>query len=499
MKSQAILNTGQSKFEAFIVKAILLSGILLSLWQFLHNRSLWLDEAALALNIINKDFTELLYPLDYQQAAPILFLFIEKAFSSLIPGTEYGLRLFPLLSYWASLYFFYLILRLVFRNPLPVILALSLFVFNPRLIYYASEVKQYMPDVLVSTALIYFLLKEYKQPANRYITLGALGFLSVFLSNVAPLILAGCGFYLLGEYYSRKRYDWIHFGILSAVWLAGSGIYFYFFIHDHPLRNFMLEYWSKSSAFLPLHPFSPEFFQFISTKSDVLSISILQVNLVEYQFPILIMLGILSAITRKKALLTIILIFPVFLHLLLSALKLYPFDNRFVLYLYPLFIIVMVLLFDHLLYLSTSLLKIHRMAPLAILLPIPFIFLFFYTGFPQKKQEIKESLRYIEQHIKDDEKIVVYGSAWHAYAYYRDIKYVDFSGNPVRRGSYQYERDAFFDKIMKENEQVWILMSHVKREEREYVIEQLTLMGMRVIDSMETRGSRAILLGFNHP
>ena len=41
----------------------------LSSYQFLNNRSLWLDEASLALSIVNRNYFELLFPLDYGQVA----------------------------------------------------------------------------------------------------------------------------------------------------------------------------------------------------------------------------------------------------------------------------------------------------------------------------------------------------------------------------------------------------------------------------------------------
>ena len=57
---------------------IICFGILVRVIQYLYNRSLWADEAVLALNIVNRSYLELLQPLDYEQGAPIAFLWVEK-------------------------------------------------------------------------------------------------------------------------------------------------------------------------------------------------------------------------------------------------------------------------------------------------------------------------------------------------------------------------------------------------------------------------------------
>ncbi len=84
-------------FENISVLIIFLLGILLRLRQYFIGRSLWVDEAMLALNIVNRNFAGLLKPLDLDQGAPIGFLLVEKVFNLLLGRNEYSLRLFPLL------------------------------------------------------------------------------------------------------------------------------------------------------------------------------------------------------------------------------------------------------------------------------------------------------------------------------------------------------------------------------------------------------------------
>ena len=137
-------------------------GILLPSIQFIFNRSLWNDEATLALDIINTSSLDLLKPLNSDAVGTILFLLLEKFFSNLIPNSEYGLRILPLLCYLASLLFFYNILKQIFSNHYTIIFALSLYVFNASMILYSSEVKPYICDVLMITSIYYFILRKYE-------------------------------------------------------------------------------------------------------------------------------------------------------------------------------------------------------------------------------------------------------------------------------------------------------------------------------------------------
>ena len=79
-----------------VVGIIIGFGIILRLIPYLHNRSLWLDEVWLALNIIQKPYSQLVGVLENSQIAPIGFLFIEKFMVLTFGDSEYALRVFPL-------------------------------------------------------------------------------------------------------------------------------------------------------------------------------------------------------------------------------------------------------------------------------------------------------------------------------------------------------------------------------------------------------------------
>ena len=57
---------------------IVLVGVGLRLWLYLQGASLWLDEAMLANNIVNRAYASLLQRLDHDQGAPVGFLFLQN-------------------------------------------------------------------------------------------------------------------------------------------------------------------------------------------------------------------------------------------------------------------------------------------------------------------------------------------------------------------------------------------------------------------------------------
>src|SRR6185503_14605680 len=107
------IHKGKASFamERVIAALLILLGALLRVRQYLTGRSLWADEAMLALNIVNRNFAGLLQPLDYDQGAPIGFLLVEKIFNSVLGKNELALRLLPLLVGLISLWLFYRLLK----------------------------------------------------------------------------------------------------------------------------------------------------------------------------------------------------------------------------------------------------------------------------------------------------------------------------------------------------------------------------------------------------
>jgi hypothetical protein len=479
-------------FEQKIINAILLSGITLSLVQFIYNRCLWRDEASLALNIINKNSLELLKPLDCNQVAPILFLQLEKLFSILLPNSEYGLRLLPLLCFWFSLYFFYRILKLTFKNYYTIIFALSLFVFNYNLIYYSSEVKQYMCDVLVLTSIYYFILKNYKKEENKYYLLGILGCVSIYLSNVTPIILFSIGVYLLYDSWIDKKIYFKHMAGVSIVWVITFLSYYYYFIHGHPTKNFMLTYWSN--AFMPHNLFSADFYLFLIDKFKMLFDSPYGI-MDKILFPVLYLIGLVTLSIRRKTGILLIMLMPIFLQLLLSAFKLYPFDVRLILYTVPIVIIITSFGFEYLIDIIFTNLRIETVRLLAILIPLLLLFVLCSIGFPRQHEEIKRTIDYIQNNISKNDKIYVNYFASNAFKYYNDIQFMNISA-PIIYGSNWNNNEKYVNELKNLKGRNWLLFVGFGDNDTSYIIKNLDSLGYNKIRTFVTYGSSTYLYDF---
>ena len=121
-------------------------GVALRLFHYLRDPSIWHDEAALVLNVLNKGFLDLLGPLLFADASPPLFLWLERAAVLLGGDSTFAVRLWPLLASCAAVVLMVpLARRLVQPRAVPWAALLAV---SDRLLWHASEAKPYSLDVL---------------------------------------------------------------------------------------------------------------------------------------------------------------------------------------------------------------------------------------------------------------------------------------------------------------------------------------------------------------
>jgi hypothetical protein len=197
-----------SNILAILCVAIFLIGAAFRLSQYIADRSLWFDEALLALNIINRSFSGLAQPLDYNQGAPLGFLLMQKLLTLLLGNADYVLRIFPLICGLSSFWAMYALAKRIFVEHAAVIAAIVLFAFSGSLIFYSSDAKQYSCDVFICLLLLLVIARTLdRNPLNQdFVLLAASGTAAVGFSHPALFILAGGG-WTLGTHFILRQ-DW---------------------------------------------------------------------------------------------------------------------------------------------------------------------------------------------------------------------------------------------------------------------------------------------------
>jgi predicted membrane-bound mannosyltransferase len=210
---------------AILCVAILLIGTTFRLSQYIANRSLWMDEAMLVLNIINRSFSGLAQPLDYYQGAPLGFLFVQKLLTVLLGNADYVLRIFPVICGLSSIWAMYALAKRIFLERAAIIAAVVLFSFSDRLIYYSSENKKYSSDAFMCLVLLYVIARTLdRNPLNQdFMLLAASGAAALGFSHPALFILAGGGC-TLGTHFilNRDERSTIKLGCVAAVWCVSA-------------------------------------------------------------------------------------------------------------------------------------------------------------------------------------------------------------------------------------------------------------------------------------
>jgi hypothetical protein len=478
-------------------------GIFIRLYQYLCNRSLWRDEAKLALMILDSRLSDFLGPVS--KPPPPGFLVVEKINTILFGGGEYALRLFPLVSGIIALFaFYYVIKRLLDKKIVPV--ALILFCFTYSLIYFSAELKQYSSDV--AAALILYSLALYLGE-RKFDTIGTfvialVGAVLIWFSHPSVFILGGIG--LTFTVSSLVRREWKAFFRITAaslVWLVSFAAV-YFLVLRHLTTNELLQSYWRVHHFAPLPPTS---ISDLGWYADSLIDIFRNRYLMNLAYPILwaavSLLGFLSLLLRKREVF-FLLVTPILLTLIASGLHRYPFSERLLLFITPAVAI----------FISVGLWEIvgaKKGKPVTTILGVFLIgFLFFSSFFagegyffkPITREEIKPVLVYIKEHQREGDIVYIYYGARDQFSYYARRYDFDISrcytDTMIRENPPRY---AFKYGIVLGHKRVWILFSHVfsekKREEVEYLHLSLVKNQGRVLDFHEEVGSFVYLFEFS--
>ncbi len=440
--------------------AVIGGGIVLRIIQYLYNRSLTEGEAALALNICQRSYDELLKPLDYVQAAPPGFLMLEKFMTHLFGSHEYALRLFPLIAGVVSLFLFFEIAKkTINEKALPI--ALILFAVGDHLIYFTSEVKQYSSDV--SFALLILLcavnILENKYRYRDIFLFGCVSAISFWFSHPAVFTF-GAGIVVICFAILRSRQWHALLRLCIATIIALVSFIINYSISLAPLINSKLfaASWHGRFESFPQVFLDPQWlgYVFLRLFKFPVGLSVYELFLAVLSF----FIGCTVLLYRRTRIL-LLLLFPILFTLIAAEFKIYPFEGRLVLFIAPLMVLII----------AEGISYIQRKTSLGSpLVGIVLVFLIliepvalagYHLIVPRAPEELRTVMEYTNKHYRDGDAIYLYYASLNAFQFYKDrFRFADdyIVGIDARSDWTRYDRDL---RQLIGEERVWIMFSHV--------------------------------------
>jgi len=460
-------------------------GLALRFRQYSLNLSFWLDEAMLALNIVNRNFGELVRPLDYDQGAPLGFLWIVKAVESVLGNHEYSLRLFTFLAGCLSLFALWWLVRQLIR-PVGGVFALLVFASSRYLVSYGTQVKQYAVDVTV-TLLLYLLgLSLFKKNAQAkdYWLLGFLGALSVWVSHAAVFTLGGLGLVLIGAAALKKNWrSTLYYGLVSVFWALNFAALYLIQYRSLAANTYLTNFWAD--YFMPLSISAPAwavdrlgglFYNPGGLGLDVPSVLIL----------VLFLAGLISLLIRERRwvwVFTLSLLFT----LAASSLDKYPFGGRMGMFAVPGLLICLGEGIEVLRrpFASKPALGLVGALLLAGVLAYGSLSFSVELAFrPKLTENIAPTMAFLKSNYRAGDVIYLYRTSIPAFRYYapkhglENAKIFDGADFHQNRAGYQSELNQLAG-----NKRVWFLFSHLTDfeyvDDRDYIVAYANQLGQK--------------------
>jgi len=467
-------------------------GALLRLALYLGNRSLWYDEALLALNILHRPFAGLFDTLDYHQGAPIGFLLLEKLATTIGGGSEFVLRFMPLLFGIGALFLFSQVARACLsRGAAP--LAVLLFAINEPLIYYSSEVKQYSCDVAITLFLLWAIVRflHSEMRVRSFCEMGLLGAAGLWFSHPASFLLAGSSVVLLLAVWGKSSAYLVRIVWIFGLWSISFALLYLFSLRGLGEDRVLGDFWHN---YFPPHIFwSLETAQWLADRG--LTVLGDPSGLATVLSAALFVAGCGALILKMKGDFVGLISSACFMTLLASYLHKYPLAERLLLFAVP---IALLGVAEGAVWLAGTILRsaAARFGLVVLLLAQPVWLVTHSLISPRRPDDIKPAIDYILAHQQAGDAWYVYSQAQYQFRYYADLRHLTINvhvGANCAEDPSCYKADL--DSLQKPR-RVWVLFSHIlvreQNDEEQIVLSQLDRVGTRQ-DEKRSPGARAYL------
>ena len=532
-------------FERFNI-FLLIIGVVLRLKHYLENRSFWLDETYVGIQVTSSSLMELLTFKGItmgQPQTPLFFNLVEKILTLLLGNHEYALRLFPFLSGICALFLFYFFAKhLLDKKVVPI--ALAFFVFSDYLIYYSAELKPYSMDVAVAIFLFFMGQKLVGVPSRKgeALFLKIAGILAICFSHASLFVLGGIGLTLF--FSSIRQKDWRQAKRLLVVYGYWFCCFLVFYMGIYKSMAQETGFIKGNKFLIPYPLFSAEAWKWL-VKSTVhfwetaAGFSPLLVGVVIFS------IGAISIFKSNKEKFFIFTT-PFLLAFLASLLHKYPFEGRFFLFSIPIVFVFFAQGVNVLLSYRKKFVSLITIVLTIVLLlnPITMAADKFRNG--RKHEQNRQVMQWFAKHYKKGDTLFINMNGQFPFWYYMgQLNIIDkISTHPVKvegilydgmnvitfyddlivddkglNGEFIYDTNfynqkGFFRGVTNQRDKeegilfyrdsvldikpkrAWLYFSHVKPDTEKFILDYFDRSGKRV-DAYEKKGTAVYLYDFS--
>lgn len=411
-----------SMVHIFVSGLVLLIGLIFRVKHFLDNRSLWMDEAALAQVVIGRTPNELLGYVGHTShfpPSPAGFLLLSKWSVIAFGPHEMALRLCPLLCSTLALIAFYFLLKSISCAPMTRLICLSLMAVCEPMVFYAADFRPYSLDVLVSVSLLWsannVLQQKYSTLAIFIFSLA--GAIFVWFSFPSILMIAGLSIAIGVVILSNRNYNRIPILVLSSlIWLNSYG-WFYSLSYEliHSKRY-------KSQVVGMFMPWSKGIWE--SVDWMIKSIENMLAYFFDTPFPVAILLvlmcGMVWSVRRNKCY-SALLIIPIVVAVVAALLHIYPFWQRRILFLLPMVIILIGMGIEFFVQQFSRIGRVMGIALFVFVLIPPLKTNAHYMVKPRQVEEMRPLMEYFASHSREQDAVFMNIAAQYAFGYYHGL------------------------------------------------------------------------------
>ena len=398
-------------------------GVYKSCWMNSVGVSLWLDEALLAFSFSKRSLLNLTSGIfEWNQIAPVGWLYINKIMATIFGNTEFVIRLFSAFSYAATLFVIYYISKRHFRLRLPLLCPAFIASMSFAL-RYSIMFKPYISDGLFTMiAILAYLQYREKNSRSRCWILGIVWAVllwfsipvcfvtgGIILSEIAFILFKNVrGIIRKNSTFRDLSSDMVPWIITGSILVLSFVVYYFYWLRPVAVGDPMQDYWQGQN--FPLFPKSSDDWAKMKKMKDEI--------FTHFSFlePVM-MFGLAATLIYgiyKKSRSIVGLYLGIPLMLFASYINMFPVEDRMWYYFYPLALLLFFIGADKLLHIKN---EKKGIASLLILAIFGYYAISGNNGFQKYStaeqvyrsgEELNYEVEYVRSNITEDEKVYVY-------------------------------------------------------------------------------------------